>query len=276
MAERGYDECHWFHYDTYKDLCFFEVGKYVCPPQYGYGPIIRDTYILHYIFKGQGKLSYHNRTYFIGQNQIFVIPAGEVAYYEADAVNPWEYSWIRFQGPVAKDLLKRAGITDQSPVYTPMGSTVRMEEILKYLLENYTREFDCIGHLYLFLQELIDHSDIFSIEITDENSLPDTYVKRVTKYIEQKYADPISATQIAMDCGLDRSYLSRIFKASKGISLQMYIQQVRIKKAMELLKEKDFSVAHTAYSVGYSDPFTFSKFFKKNTGMTPTEYKKGI
>lgn len=68
-----------------------EVGSFCCPPSYGYGPIIRDTHILHFIVRGKGKLVFHNHEYAISSKQIFVVPAGKVSYYEADRNEPWEY-----------------------------------------------------------------------------------------------------------------------------------------------------------------------------------------
>ena len=71
---------------------------------------------------------------------------------------------------------------------------------------------------------------------------------------------------------LDQRYLTRLFKAKKGISLQQYIIDTKMKKAAILIK--DFSVADTAKMVGYDDVFNFSKMFKKNIGVSPLKYKK--
>ena len=50
MAVRTYDEVYFFNFDSYEDLRLYEVGCQKCDPSYGYGPIIRDLYILHYIY----------------------------------------------------------------------------------------------------------------------------------------------------------------------------------------------------------------------------------
>jgi AraC-like DNA-binding protein len=49
---------------------------------------------------------------------------------------------------------------------------------------------------------------------------------------------------------------------------------MRIKRAVELLADSDLNVSESAYSLGFSDPFHFSKTFKKETGLSPAHYRK--
>ena len=81
----------------------------------------------------------------------------------------------------------------------------------------------------------------------------------------------IYVEDIAESLNINRRYLSRIFKEKKGITIQQYIINYKIKKACEFIS-KGFKVNETAAMVGYEDTFTFSKIFKKNTGFSPTEY----
>ena len=54
---------------------------------------------------------------------------------------------------------------------------------------------------------------------------------------------------------------------------QEYLIFYRVKKAKQLLKDPDLPIQHIAYSVGYNDPFAFSKVFKKETGISPSQYR---
>ena len=94
-------------------------------------------------------------------------------------------------------------------------------------------------------------------------------------YIAEKYSEPIHIQDIADFCGLDRSYLSKLFKEVTGYSPQRYLLTYRIKKAKELLESTELSIQHVSYSVGYNDPLAFSKFFKQETGLSPTQYRNG-
>lgn len=70
------------------------------------------------------------------------------------------------------------------------------------------------------------------------------------------------------------SYLSRLFSAVEGITIEKYITKLRIEKVKELLYYNELSLTQIAYQLGYSSVAYLSTQFKKETGMTPTEFKK--
>ena len=104
------------------------------------------------------------------------------------------------------------------------------------------------------------------------NSL--TYVRNVINYIQLKYSEPIKIDTIAMSLGLNRSYLTRLFKEATGYSLQEYLLTYRMKMAARMLSDETTSVNMIASNVGYNDTFTFSKAFKRHFGSSPSEYRK--
>ena len=69
-------------------------------------------------------------------------------------------------------------------------------------------------------------------------------------------------------------YFSKIFKEGTGENFIEYLTNIRIEKAKELLGNSDYSMKEICVMVGYSDPNYFSRSFKKNVGVTPTEYKE--
>jgi AraC-like DNA-binding protein len=73
---------------------------------------------------------------------------------------------------------------------------------------------------------------------------------------------------------LESSYFYTYFRAKVGITFTEWLRQVRVKKAMELIKASDFSITEVAYEVGFGDLRTFERAFKKHTLMTPIEFKK--
>ena len=66
-----------------------------------------------------------------------------------------------------------------------------------------------------------------------------------------------------------------VFKTQTGVTFTDYLTGVRVNKARELLEGTNKSMKEICSEVGYSDPNYFSRIFKKNTGVTPTEYKEG-
>ncbi len=101
-------------------------------------------------------------------------------------------------------------------------------------------------------------------------------LKRLHQYVEQSYSEPISLKKAASVAALESSYFSSYFRAKVGITFTDWLRQVRIRKAMKLMKASDFSITEVAYEVGFGDLRTFGRAFKKHTLMTPMEFKKSV
>lgn len=96
----------------------------------------------------------------------------------------------------------------------------------------------------------------------------------IENHIESNLSMPITHQSLSDKYGFTASYLSKLFKQYRGISPSEYLTKLRIEKAKLLMEDNPEILTKTlAPIVGFSDPFYFSKTFKKNTGMTPKEYK---
>jgi YesN/AraC family two-component response regulator len=134
------------------------------------------------------------------------------------------------------------------------------------------RELKLTGLLYLWISVMIDCRGSELKPIAKENS-KEQYIAQVVHFIEVNYANKITIQSIAQFVGLQRSYLSSLFKEVIGISLQDYLISYRIRKACELLSGTSLLVGDIARSVGYEDPLLFSKMFKKSMLLSPTQYR---
>jgi two-component system response regulator YesN len=70
--------------------------------------------------------------------------------------------------------------------------------------------------------------------------------------------------------------LSRLFKQECGMTLSEYLEECRIQKAKELLRLRNLKIAEVGEKVGYRAPHSFTRFFKKMTGLSPQEYRDGL
>ena len=92
-------------------------------------------------------------------------------------------------------------------------------------------------------------------------------------YIRENYTMSITLNELAEHTYVSTYYLSRMFKKELGKNFVEYLNEVRIDKAKELLKDNQYKTYEIAELVGIQDPHYFSKIFKKYVNMTPTEYK---
>ncbi|NVK05010.1 MAG: helix-turn-helix transcriptional regulator [Flavobacteriia bacterium] len=72
----------------------------------------------------------------------------------------------------------------------------------------------------------------------------------------------------------DYSYLSRLFSSVEGITIERFITRQRVEKVKELLFYDELSLKEIAYRLNYSSPAYLSTQFKKEIGMTPSEFKR--
>jgi len=93
------------------------------------------------------------------------------------------------------------------------------------------------------------------------------------EYIKQNYSKALSLDEVSYYVNISPYYFSKIFKEGTGENFIEYLTNIRIEKAKELLSTSDYSMKEICVMVGYSDPNYFSRSFKKNVGVTPTEYK---
>jgi AraC-like DNA-binding protein len=272
----GFDFCAFLDYDKSADVRLYEVGNYVAVPGYSYGPVIRPRGILHYVTSGKGILQIMGKEYHIHAEQIFYIPEGISAYYEADHNDPWTYCWAHIGGSAMRELLNDSEINEMHPVrdvITPEGESVSpLKRIMDDLMENFEREYFCIAKTY----EFMDYIRSVYVKSTEETSESQQlqYVRTVIKFIQLKFSEPILVDDIAATCGLNRSYLSRLFHDATGSTIKDYLTTYRITMAKNMLKNTDSTIQYIAFAVGYSDIFNFSKAFKKVTGTSPTDFRK--
>ncbi len=267
----GCDFRKFVNYEDSDDFYLYELGRNKCTPLYSYEHCVKNRIILHIIIKGQGILRTNNKQYDIHQGQIFLIPENQRSFYQADQDNPWEYIWFVIGGPKIPLILKEAGLTPDYPVYTPVAGSAEIKNLAMDTLKNYKRQYYCIGNLYKICDFMIENSSRKE-DVSISNSL--IYVKNAISYIQLKYSEPVRIEHIASSLGLNRSYLTRLFKDATGYSLQDYLLTYRMKIAVKLLADNSLCISQIAKNVGYCDTFTFSKAFKRHFGKSPSEYRK--
>lgn len=100
-------------------------------------------------------------------------------------------------------------------------------------------------------------------------------VAKAKAYINANFHKEISLDDVSREVDISPYYFSKIFKEETGKNFIEYVTEIRMEKAKELLQSSTLSMKEICGEVGYADPNYFSRTFKKNVGLTPTEYKEG-
>lgn len=100
-------------------------------------------------------------------------------------------------------------------------------------------------------------------------------VNRARLYMEEHHSEAeLSLTSVASAMNVAPNYLSALINRESGQSFSEYLNELRIRHAMEMLRSSTDSLSDIAKKVGYNDAYYFSKIFKKTLGVSPREFKK--
>ena len=272
---------HLFPGEPFLDLNLYQCGSEQCAPCYSYGPVARNHFLFHYIISGEGIFHTQNArgeacTWSLGQGEGFMIFPGLIHTYTADAANPWRYIWVEFDGLKAASLIQTSGITPEDPRYRSRDSSGRsrmLEELCQIVQTDANASAALMGHLYLFLDQMI-HSSLRKAEAIPTKRR-DMYIRQAVSCIEQHYARPdFSLEEVAVSCNLDRSYLGKLFNEKMKRTPHQFLIFYRMSKAADLLLHTDLSIGEISRSVGYTNPLNFSRAFKSVYGISPDNWKK--
>lgn len=101
-------------------------------------------------------------------------------------------------------------------------------------------------------------------------------VAMAVEYMERNYHKPLTLALLANVVSLNYAYFSNIFKSRTGVSVTAYLQNIRLRKAKELLISTNDRIREVAHKVGFTDERYFEKLFKNSEGITPSEYRERL
>ncbi|SFH03913.1 hybrid sensor histidine kinase/response regulator transcription factor [Pedobacter insulae] len=114
---------------------------------------------------------------------------------------------------------------------------------------------------------------LFEPQAPVTNSLDEKFLAKLINIIENHMEDEnLSVEMLSEKIGMSQSVLYKKLKALTNLSIHEFSKSVRLKKAAQLLKQKQYAIYEIGYMVGFSDRKYFSREFKKQFGQTPSEY----
>ena len=231
--------------------------------KYAWGPGIHKDYVIHYILKGRGYFETGNKKYYLNTGESFIIyPENTVKYYP-DKCDPWEYTWVNFNGTDAEQILSMTGFSEH-PV-APACKEAR--QIFDAFSPGFQQRHILLKNSGLLQILLALYIDIYPARKFDDSA---DYISHAKQYISANfYRHSFNVTELSYAIGIERSYLYRLFMDKEGMSPVQYIINTRLENAAQMFKNGADQVKLVSYSVGYDNPLYFSNSFKKKYGISP-------
>lgn len=254
------------------DVTIINIGFSHNQPNYSYGYDRRDYFILHYIIDGCGTYTVNGETYTLKENDGFIVPPDTTVIYRADIKNPWTVYWVGFHGKKAEYFLSQINVKISKPIFHFSENALLTDCMEKMYAEiqNTNISFELILGYFYQLFGIIKKGTLNANPKTNE---PVYYFKSTKRFIEHNLRLPLKVQDLADNLGLSTSQTYRIIKKECGLSPHELIEQIKMKKACEMLQKTNISIQEISLLLGYEYVSHFFLVFKKNTGFTPGEYR---
>lgn len=261
------------------DLYLVHCGIQKCPAGYTYNHKIPNENHLHFVIDGKGELVVNKVSYKIRKNDIFLIPKGAEINYHADYEEPWTYMWVTFDGEMAEGYLQNACLSADNPVIHSTIPTDSYTPLIQSILDanhlTVANEIKRVAYLYEILSMLIEAQTAERNADGSYDYTAEAYVDYALQFIKTNYRT-IKVGDIAAYVGINRSYLTSLFKKILNVSPQQYLIKFKLSEGAKYLKTTDMSVSEIAEAVGYVDSCNFTRVFKQIYGVSPQTYRSTI
>lgn len=164
-----------------------------------------------------------------------------------------------------------------SVLYLVLTMLDSAEEMLNSIFSSEPDGYRCIyrlNNIFELTEWFKKFKDGLICELNKRKNSHSSYIVVAVKdYIHNNYTERLSLQDVASIFNVSPSYLSSIFKKYTNTSFSNYVAKIKIKHAEEMLKNSDMQIHEISERLGFSDPYYFSRVFKKITGCYPREYR---
>lgn len=237
----------------------------------------RVDFQILYVASGKAHFFFHGKEEIVSAgNMIIYRPKEEQRYYYY-GTDQTEVYWVHFTGKEVKKILRAHGIADDMHVIHT-GTSLEYKQLFLQMIQELKL---CKEDYEELLTHLLSHLLILIHRVL--NTRPRTKAHAImkemdaaVKYFHQNYNQPISIEEFAISRHMSISWFIRNFKEYTHSTPAQYLLSLRISNAQTLLESTDYNVTEIAEIVGYDNPLYFSRLFKKQCGMSPSEFRKEL
>jgi AraC family transcriptional regulator of arabinose operon len=229
---------------------------------------------LFYNVDGYGWYKIGDKRYEVSPNEYFILPCNVEHAYGSNEDHPWSIYWVHFGGTslayfnavhTVQDHFKPSFIKSSAEIFSLFSKIYKTLE-LGYSNDNLMFANMCLSHYITLFIYNRKHS---ASEPTDK---PDN-IDGAIIYMREHLNENITLGELSSRYNYSTSRFSSLFKQKTGYAPIDYFIQMKMQKASQHLDFTDKSVKDIALSMGFDDPYYFSKRFSKVIGMPPTKYR---
>lgn len=235
-----------------------------------------DMYQIEFISGGKGTLKINSKEYPASRGLMYAVRLRDYHAFEVSEtltvhriILPMRCMPEKMSYGMLKSKIDIVTRLDSEPAQHIENMFLMLESRREALLNNEIYIQECLINIIItefFERALYRPEDVF---VSDADK-----VEKVMLYIEDNFRRKLTIADVAAHFSMNPSYLNRILKEQKGITLFAAVKAARLEYARKLLLETDLSIADVCKTCGYSDTANLLRDFKKLTGVSPFKYRK--
>jgi AraC-like DNA-binding protein len=237
------------------------------------------SYEIYFCLKGSGTQYYIDQEFAFTEGDVFICPP-HLPHWAVEDDEHAKSGWILFKpelfsfSPVFHKYLAPFTYTDISfNPSIPSGSEAAKEiiSLIKKILK--LPEDKKLRRIAYLTQILACISEYYNFEYETAAKKPKDEISAALTYIHTNYTENIKISELCRKAGMSVSRFEEHFKKAMFCSPKAYIKKIRIFAAKKSILDGS-SITEVSYACGFPDPGSFTKTFKKETGLTPKEWQK--
>lgn len=267
MKQIEYDFWKYSSNDTPLDV--ITVGETYCDKDYKIKRSDSDLHSFEFILGGKGCLDINGQHLIPQKNDIFLLTEGSNHCYYADKLDPWHKIFVIFRGKMADELIK-CYLPENVFIFKNCDTEYVFKTILKIAgstIFTYQQKADMIT-----LELVKIFSYLRSRNVALNADLADKIRQKLDCFVDKKF----NMEDLCKEMNYSKNHIINVFKSKYKITPYNYYCQKRIDAAKYYLKNTQMSVKCIAKTLSYTDTHYFSNCFKKETGLTPSQYRNII
>lgn len=233
-----------------------------------------DDNLLIYCFSGRGTLRTPHWQGPVNAGELVLLPQGVSHHYAADASDPWSIYWCHFSGHQAQDYIFNMDYDAQHPVQK-IGQVPSLIANFRAVLAETSTGYNARAMVYAanMLKQLLAYLGKL-IHAASQAPQQKFSLDHIQAYMLQNLDKSIDLERLAQQANLSKYHFSKKYKELTGHSPVHHFHQMKVEYARYLLETSDLDIQGIAARVGYDDSLYFSRFFRKATGSSPTQYRQ--